>query len=83
MKSYMIGILAATMAIAAAPANGQAAPTPEPASQAVKSGRVEVNGVNYYYEIHGNGEPLLLLHGGLGSMDMFARSCQNWPIIGR
>ena len=30
-----------------------------------KSGHLEVNGVNYYYEIHGKGEPLLLLHGGL------------------
>jgi pimeloyl-ACP methyl ester carboxylesterase len=38
---------------------------------AVKSGRVEANGVRYYYEIHGVGEPLLLLHGGLGSIDMF------------
>jgi pimeloyl-ACP methyl ester carboxylesterase len=37
-----------------------------------KSGHVAVNGVNYYYEIHGEGEPLLLLHGGLGSIDMFA-----------
>lgn len=37
----------------------------------VKSGRVAVNGVNYYYELHGRGEPLLLLHGGLGSIDMF------------
>ena len=36
-----------------------------------KSGYVEANGVNYYYEIHGKGEPLLLLHGGLGSIDMF------------
>ena len=41
------------------------------ADKPVKSGRVEANGVNYYYEIYGKGEPLLLLHGGLGSTTMF------------
>lgn len=35
------------------------------------SGHVDVNGLSYYYEIHGEGEPLLLVHGGLGSLDMF------------
>jgi pimeloyl-ACP methyl ester carboxylesterase len=40
-------------------------------NSAARSGRVEANGVNYYYEVHGAGEPLLLLHGGLGSIGMF------------
>jgi pimeloyl-ACP methyl ester carboxylesterase len=31
----------------------------------------EVNGVNLYYETHGSGRPLILLHGGLGSGEMF------------
>jgi pimeloyl-ACP methyl ester carboxylesterase len=37
----------------------------------IRSGHVEANGIRYYYEVHGAGEPLLLLHGGLGSIDMF------------
>jgi pimeloyl-ACP methyl ester carboxylesterase len=31
----------------------------------------EVNGVNLYFETHGAGHPLILLHGGLGSGEMF------------
>ena len=61
------GILAtatAAMGLALAPAPLQA--------QDAKSGHVAANGVDYYYEIRGVGEPLLLLHGGLGSIDMFA-----------
>ena len=42
------------------------------ASKPGKTGRVSANGIDYYYEIHGSGEPVLLLHGGLGSIDMFA-----------
>ena len=32
----------------------------------------EVNGLNVYYEIHGEGEPLILLHRGFGATGMLA-----------
>ena len=31
----------------------------------------EVNGINLYYETHGTGRPMILLHGGLASSEMF------------
>ena len=31
----------------------------------------DVNGIKLYYEIHGTGRPLILLHGGLGAISMF------------
>ena len=42
------------------------APTP------VKCGYAPVNGLEMYYEIHGaGGVPLLILHGSMGSLEMF------------
>jgi pimeloyl-ACP methyl ester carboxylesterase len=32
----------------------------------------DVNGLSLYYEEHGAGEPLVLLHGGIGASEMFA-----------
>jgi len=40
-------------------------------SAPVRTGYAPVNGLRMYYEIHGSGAPLILLHGGLGSTDMF------------
>src|SRR5262245_2392795 len=48
-----------------------AAPAFAAAPAAKPSGRASIKGVDYYYEVHGKGEPLLMLHGGLGSTDMF------------
>src|SRR5437763_3288446 len=31
---------------------------------------VQVNGLQLYYEIHGSGKPLVLLHGGLLTIDL-------------
>src|SRR5437879_13639532 len=45
-----------------------------------------INGINLYYELHGTGEPLIMLHGGFGTSDMFAALsptlAQNHQIIG-
>jgi pimeloyl-ACP methyl ester carboxylesterase len=35
------------------------------------SGYAPVNGVEIYYQIHGTGKPLVLLHGGVGAFEMF------------
>ncbi|HEV2675343.1 MAG TPA: alpha/beta fold hydrolase [Aliidongia sp.] len=37
-----------------------------------QTGYVPVNGLDMYYEITGTGEPLVLLHGGMGSTGTFA-----------
>lgn len=62
------------------PAMQAALPTP------TKSGHAAVNGVNYYYAVYGKGEPLLLLHGGLGQIEMFgpnlAKLAQTRQVIG-
>jgi len=54
---------ASTTVAAAAPAPAAAKPT--------TTGRATIKGVDYYYETRGKREPLLLLHGGLMSTDMF------------
>jgi len=50
------------------------------------SGYIAANGVDYWFEIHGKGEPLLLLHGGLFSTGMFgptlAKLAERRRVIG-
>jgi pimeloyl-ACP methyl ester carboxylesterase len=52
----------------AASAFGHAQTVNMPAS---KSGYAPVNGLKMYYEFHGTGQPLILIHGGLGATEMF------------
>jgi pimeloyl-ACP methyl ester carboxylesterase len=62
----MIAALAASIS-ATATENPPMPQIPQPA----KSGTIPVNDINYYYAVYGKGEPLLLLHGGLGQIEMF------------
>jgi pimeloyl-ACP methyl ester carboxylesterase len=73
---------APTFAHAAQEKQATQAVTPKP----TKSGHASVNGVNYYYAVYGKGEPLLLLHGGLGQIEMFGpnltKLAQSRQVIG-
>jgi pimeloyl-ACP methyl ester carboxylesterase len=77
LQPLLIGAALATLVVApvvaeAAPAQAAVATGPTAMPKPAKSGHVEANGVTYYYEVRGSGPPMLLLHGGLGSIDMFA-----------
>jgi pimeloyl-ACP methyl ester carboxylesterase len=63
-----IALTAATISIAAAAPSAQGQ---QPAIKPDSSGYIAANGVNYWFEVHGKGEPLLLLHGGLMSTQGF------------
>jgi pimeloyl-ACP methyl ester carboxylesterase len=47
---------------------GTATPTTDTTAQA---GYAPVDGLEMYYEIHGRGEPLVLLHGAFGAIDLW------------
>jgi pimeloyl-ACP methyl ester carboxylesterase len=79
MLKTTIAIVAALMtALAGAAAAQGPMPAAPPAIPApIKSGYAPVNGVSVYYAVYGKGEPVVLLHGGFGSIEMFG------PVLGR
>ncbi len=71
LTALIIGIFAITGSVPEAGATEPWKTLPEPiaAPEAKESGYAKVNGVEIYYAIYGSGEPLILLHGGLGNTD--------------
>ena len=47
-------------------------PKPPAMPEAVSSGMAPVNGIEMYYATYGAGDPVLLIHGGLGNADIWA-----------
>lgn len=62
LAAAIAGIILTTAAMAGAQANK---------ATTVQTGYAPVDGLKMYYEIHGAGQPLILLHGGLAATGMF------------
>jgi pimeloyl-ACP methyl ester carboxylesterase len=46
-------------------------PAYPPMPEAAQSGLADVNGIQVYYAVYGEGDPVILLHGGLGHSDVW------------
>ena len=76
-RRYILASIAAMLMAASVSAHAQ------PNSTAFRSRYAPVNGLKMYYEIHGTGQPLILVHGGLGRATCSHRSCRNYRRAGR
>ena len=73
MMRILLGLTAGLLLTSAAGAEEiwQTLPQPPAMPTPVESGMAPVDDIKMYYAIYGEGEPVLLIHGGLGSADDF------------
>ncbi|MER9653024.1 alpha/beta hydrolase [Mesorhizobium sp. M0152] len=72
-KAFAIVILfVASTAFASAEERWQTLPEPAAMPKPDQSGYAPVNGIQMYYAVFGAGDPVLLIHGGLGHADIWA-----------
>ena len=71
MRKPLIGVVSVLLLSVGARAEEiwQTLPEPPPMPAPVESGMAPVNDIQMYYAVYGQGEPVLLIHGGLGSAD--------------
>ena len=70
--SAMLIALFLSSALAVAADRWLTLPEPLPMPAATESGKAPVNGIEMYYAVYGSGDPILLIHGGLGHADIWA-----------
>jgi pimeloyl-ACP methyl ester carboxylesterase len=70
---FAAGVAALFVVTAAwAAARWETVPAAQPMPPAVQSGYAPVNGIKMYYAVFGEGDPVLLIHGGLANSDYWA-----------
>jgi pimeloyl-ACP methyl ester carboxylesterase len=76
-RTFVASVTATGMSlVSGADGFAQEAATPAPGGEAttqagVESGYAPVNGLQMYYEIHGKGEPLVLIHGAFSTIEFW------------
>lgn len=65
-------VFVASTALATAEERWQTLPEPAAMPKPDESGYAPVNGIQMYYAVFGKGDPVLLIHGGLGHADIWA-----------
>ena len=70
MRLTLAAALVAVATIAHAEDRWMTIPKPPAMPAAVSSGMAPVNGIEMYYATYGAGDPVLLIHGGLGNADI-------------
>nr|WP_316651299.1 alpha/beta hydrolase [uncultured Gellertiella sp.] len=79
LKRIFAGLLliAGLTAVAHADDRWKSLPELPPMPKADASGLAEVNGIKMYYATFGKGDPVLLIHGGLGFSDVWASQVKD------
>lgn len=82
ITTALVGILAATLAIAPVAAVERWETLPyalSPSSAPAQKGVADVNGAKIHYEVYGkSGDPILLIHGGAGNTEIWGNEINAW-----
>ena len=71
-RSLLLSLSLALASPALAEDRWMSIPHPAPMPAAASSGMAPVNGIAMYYATYGAGDPVLLIHGGLGNADIWS-----------
>lgn len=72
VKAALLALALLAPGLAAAGERWQTLPEPASMPTPTASGYAKVNGIDMYYATFGSGDPVLLIHGGLGHADIWA-----------